>query len=134
MTTTEPQRSSLTRRLAWFIAGLAIFAAIGVAGYFSLSAFGGAGNLLAALGMLALTAGLAIFAIVRGNIMLGSGLMLGYAFATLVSSGQCTLWSASNNYGFLGGFIYYGFALGAGLVLLLLVFAGETFMRRRQGG
>jgi hypothetical protein len=134
MTASDPPRRSLTRRVAWFIAGLAIFAAIGVAGYFGGSAVGGAGNLFAAALMLALTAGLAIFAIVRGNILLGSGLMLGYAFATLISSGQCTLWSASNSYGFLAGFIYYGFALGAGLVLLLLVFAGEGIMRRRQGG
>jgi hypothetical protein len=134
MTASDPPRTSLTRRLAWFIAGLGIFAVIGVLGYFGGSAVGGAGNLLAALVMLALTAGLAVFAIVRGNILLGSGLMLGYAFATLVSAGQCTLWSADAGYGFLGGFIYYGFALGAGLVLLLLVFAGETIMRRRQGG
>lgn len=135
MTAAGPPRRPLTWHVLWFVSGLAIFAAIGVLGYFALAAARGQGQLVGAVLMLALTAGLAIFAMRRGNVVLGSGLLAGYALATVFSAGQCTLWRASGpDYGFLAGFIYYGFALGAGLVLLLAVLVGETVYNARRKG
>lgn len=134
MATIPPPRRTLTMNVLWFWVGLLAFAAIGVAGFFAGSAAAGSiGTLAGALLMAAVTAGLGVFAMRRRNIPLGSGILVGYGLATLLSSGQCTLWSAAVDYGFVGGFIGYGYVLGGALLLLLVVAVGEAIARAAQG-
>jgi hypothetical protein len=132
MTMSAPaQPLTLTPRFFAFLGGLLIFAVIGVAGFFlgSMGARGPAG-LLAAFAMLAITAALAVWALRSGRIVLGSGILVGYALATVLSTGECTLWTQSANYGFLAGFAYYIIVLATVLVVSLVVAAGEYIVRR----
>lgn len=139
MTATQPPRRSNAQNVLWFWVGLVCFAAIGVIGYFSGASLGlgltsrSQWLIVGAIAMLAVTAGLGIFAIRRRNIPLGSGLLVGYALATVFSAGECTFWQGSSGgYGFLAGFIYYAMALAVGLVVLLVAFGVEAFASRRQ--
>lgn len=137
MTAAGPPRRTYTQNVLWFWLGLLAFAAIGVAGYFAGAAVGG-GNpwlIAGAVVMLALNAGLGVYAIRRGNIPLGSGMFVGYALATVMSGGECTLWQGSSgSYGFLGGFISYLIVLGGGIIVMLVVAIGEAIYRSRRGG
>lgn len=103
----------------WFILGLLIFGAFGLAMFvlgssLATSPFGIVG---VAVVMALLTGGPAIWAMRRGKIALGSGLLVGYAVAAIASGGQCTFLAASSGYGFLGGLIIYVYGLGLALVV-----------------
>ncbi len=103
----------------WFILGLLIFGAFGLAMFvlgssLATSPFGIVG---VAVVMALLTGGPAIWAMRRGKIALGSGLLVGYAIAAVASGGQCTFLAASNNYGFMGGFIIYVYGVGLAFVV-----------------
>ena len=126
-----PRHRSIACQILWFWLGLAIFAVIGVVGFF-MTGLGGSTStgLLAAFIILAVTAAPAVWALRVGRVALGSGIMGGYALATAFSTGQCTLWSAGANYAWATGFNFYFVALGGTLGLALIIAVGESIARR----
>lgn len=119
---------TLSRRMLWFWLGLLSFAALGF-GAFWVSGGTTIYPTVLLVGLIVLTLVAALLAFALSNIPLGSGLLVGYALATVFSSGQCTFWSTAANYGFLAGAIYYIFALVGVLVLLAIVAVIEATRR-----
>lgn len=115
--------------LIWFWAGIVAFGVIGFAGFFLGSSLTGSAMWLATAAMAAVTAGLAVWAIRAGNLALGSGMLAGYAVATAFSAGQCTFWSASADYGFLGGALAYLFTAAAALVAAVIAAVVEAYRK-----
>ncbi|MEI7645067.1 MAG: hypothetical protein WCJ55_12395 [Chloroflexales bacterium] len=103
----------------WFILGLLIFGAFGLAMFvlgssLATSPFGIVG---VAVVMALLTGGPAIWAMRRGKIALGSGLLVGYAIAAVASGGQCTFLAALSGYDSLSGLMTYVYTIGLALVV-----------------
>ena len=131
-----PPFRSYSVPVLWFLAGLAIFGAVSVGALLLVSSLpvGGPAWLLvvAAIVLLAVTAGAAIFAMRRGKVPLGSGLLVGYAVATAFSSGQCTLWSANPDYAMLTGFFVYLMGLGAVFIVAVVAVVVDAVRRNRR--
>ncbi|MFV9506080.1 MAG: hypothetical protein AB4911_16120 [Oscillochloridaceae bacterium umkhey_bin13] len=62
----------------------------------------------------------------KQRIPLASGILLGYAVATLTSGGQCTFWVSTNDYGFAEGFIFYLLALAVVFVVLIAAMIADA--------
>jgi hypothetical protein len=139
MTDEQPRpKPGYAAQIWWFTLGLLIFGVIGYAAMGAYAAmvagaYGAAANegtvgiITLAIIMILLTGGAAICAMLLRKIALGSGLLVGYAVATVGSGGQCTYLAAPANYGFLGGgFIYL-------ISLVLAVFVGVIALIGRRG-
>lgn len=119
----------------WFLAGLVLFAIAAVGALFAVSTIPPNTprwvSIMLALVFLGLTAVAAIFALRRGRVALGSGLLLGYAVATAFSSGQCTFWSTNAGYEIITAFFVYLLAMFGVLVSGLVAFGVDLIRRSR---
>lgn len=129
--TASPPRSYVSQVL-WFWIGLLIFAVIGFAAFFlsDIVSRGGPVHIAVAGLVIVVTAVPALLAMGRGRVALGSGLLAGYALATVASAGQCTLLAPPDNYGFLSGALIYLFALALVIVGAVVVAVVESIRRR----
>lgn len=123
--------------VAWFMAGLIAFGIVVVATFFLIGSLplqsAGPPIQIAGLLLLLATAAPAIYALRRGKIALGSGVLVGYALATVFSSGQCTLWVANPGYEMIMAFFVYIFALGGACVLFIGALVADAIRQRRSG-
>lgn len=132
-----PRPISYAAQISSFILGLLIFGTFGLVMFFV--GANGAANPSRIVGlavvMALLTVGPAIWAMRSGKIALGSGLLVGYAIASVASGGQCTYLSMSSDYGFMNGVMIYIISVGiafvvGGIVSIISVLA--SWRRRSQ--
>jgi hypothetical protein len=105
-----------------FILGLVIFGVIGFAairaGAYS---EGWVGMIVLAVAMILVTGGAAFWAMRRGMIARGSGLLVGYAIAAVGSGGQCTYLATPTGTGQMGGGMIYIFGVGLTIIIAMIV-------------
>jgi hypothetical protein len=131
-----PKPSRTAVQVAWFTGGMVLFGMAAVASLFVIGSLPIQGQgppiQIAGVILLLLTAGAGIFAIMRGNVALGSGLLVGYGLATIFSAGQCTLWAANPDYGLIQGFLLYLMMLGLVFVIFVIAVVGDAVSNARR--
>jgi hypothetical protein len=65
-----------------------------------------------------------------GVAMLGYGLLVGYVFMTITSSGTCSFFRPMQNYEFLNGAVLFALALILGLVVLIIASVVQSIRNR----
>lgn len=120
-----PARTDFVPKFLGLAVGLAIFIPLD-AGVLALQDFSGSmrDGLVFAAGTLAL----ALVMYRYGWRWQAAGLIVGFALMTMVTSGQCTLFPSSQEYGMVGGILY------AAVAVLALLIAGiaHAVTRRRK--
>jgi hypothetical protein len=120
MTTSPPDRLNAAVAQSWrFLLGMVLFSGLGFAGYFLAAALLQTSVQPWVIGvpLLAIAAGIGLYALTHNSVSFGSGILVGYALAAIASGGECTLFVSDFDYGMLSGALVYAFALIAVFVL-----------------
>jgi hypothetical protein len=120
MTTSSPDRLNAAVAQSWrFLLGMVLFSGLGFGSYFLAAALWQTPVPQWVIGilLLAIAAGIGLYALTHNSVSFGSGVLVGYALAAIASGGQCTLFVADVDYGALSGALVYAFALIAVFVL-----------------